>query len=90
MRPSFQILASQNGISQRYKLVVQWFLHFIYEIGLADKENKHGDNCVVFLESVRSQEHADFMIGDRIHFFTNRKSLEVLLERRHNLYCHEN
>ena len=71
----FSDFSKSNGKSQRYKLVVQWFLHFIYEIGLTDKENKHGDNCVVFLESVRSAEHSDFMIGDRIHFFTNRKNL---------------
>lgn len=90
----FSDFSKSNGKSQRYKLVVQWFLHFIYEIGLTDKENKHGENCVVFLESVRSAEHHDFMIGDRIHFFTYRKNLantmgekaESLLTRKMKKY----
>ena len=71
----FSDFSKSNGASQRYELVVQWFLHFIYEIGKEDKENAHGENCVVFIESVRSAQHQDFMIGDRIHFFANRKNL---------------
>jgi len=67
--------SKSNGESQRYKLVVQWFLHYIYEIGKQDKDNQHGDNCIVFIESVRSREHEDFMIGDRIHFFAKRENL---------------
>ena len=47
--------SKSNGESQRYKLVVQWFLHYIYEIGKQDKDNQHGDNCIVFIESVRSR-----------------------------------
>ena len=82
----FSDFSKSNGTSQRYKLVLQWFLHFIYEIGKEDKENAHGENSLVFIESVRSMQHPDFMIGDRIHFFANRKNLGGFMDHRFASY----